>query len=1340
MSASSIIVIARQGPRLARPVRKGVRRQVQTESPFFEVPPSQWIGSNRSAFAIWDAFPVTPGHALVVSRRLIADWWEATPGERSDIVELVDAVRTEINRLHSPGGFNVGFNAGDVAGQTVEHLHVHIIPRYAGDVDDPRGGVRNVIPSKGNYLPDPAQRSPSGTALQSSNAVLVDSQERLLLPQLLRHLRTQHLDRIDIVVSFIKVSGLGLLAGGLLDAIQRGAQVRVLTTDYLGITEREALSRLHDLMQDHPTSIHVRVFHDPDVSFHPKAYIFHSAAGDAEAAFVGSSNLSQSGLDGGIEWNLLIGSAREVRDSFLTLWNDSRAIPLTEHFIRDYRPAPPSAPTVIEVAETPTEPPQPRPIQLEALAALAATRRDGFKAGLVTMATGLGKTWLAAFDASRTDVGRILFIAHREEILRQSRDVFRQVSPNRTMGLYMGAEKRPDADVVFATVQTLSRHLDLFEPDAFDYVVVDEFHHAAADSYRKVLDHFTPDFLLGLTATPERTDGADLLALCADNLVYECDLVEGIRRNELVPFHYWGVQDTVDFEPIPWRGGRFDPAALEAAVETQERAEAALREWQARSGNRTLAFCASTHHADFMTEFFQQRGIRCASVHSGPTSAPRQESIEELRDGELDVVFSVDIFNEGLDVPTIDTVLMLRPTESPVIFLQQLGRGLRINENKDRLTVIDFIGNHRSFLLKPRTLLSLGMATVPSTLQVLNAMEKGDFQLPEGCSVDYELTVVEMLRTLARTNSRDAIEEYCTTYMEEEGIRPTAAQALRAGHDPAVLRSRYASWFDFLTAIGLLGDREGRAATAHGDVLRAIQNEPITKCYKLVALRALIHDGAIRTGDQISHNAETSRQLLMADPRLARDVPQSDFPRLADADPARWQSYWRKWPISHLADEGSRVRGAPLFHIADERIAPAFRVDDSLGDVFDSMAAEIVEYRIARYLLNQDQIPTRSWTCRLLTADGLPAVRLDRRQNPDLPEGRITLIADDVEYQCDFEKGSIAVAQRTGTTANALPELLRGWFGPAAGQPGTAHHVRIERTGTSVVLIPVQSDAVSLEFDYVPLFGNYSIACGSAQNMSAEVPIRRATGIELRPENQFVCFAQASALEDTSSPVRRGEALLFERLSSDSPPGLVGQPVLMRSETASGAATELTALRPGSGGQTPLARLVSRLSQTDINPLDRHIGEAFKRADVPRLYGFEFNRGNWASGHVSLPRHAILFVTLEKRQDATQYIDHFEGPEVFVWSSQLSTSPEGKKGREILNALETGIAIELWVRRRSQDVAFIYLGRVVPLKHEGSQPMSVTFRLMTPLTGEVQSRLGIAAGMRTPEQRESADP
>lgn len=1323
---------------------------MESESPFFDIPQAEWIAANRSAFAIWDGFPVSPGHALVVSRRLITDWWEATPGERVDIFDLVDIVRDKIAKLHGPDGFNVGFNAGPVAGQTVDHLHVHVIPRFAGDVPDPRGGIRNVIPARGNYLAD-APVPLSHPVPTPMTPVLVDGQVRLLLTELVQHLQRAQFDRIDIAVSFIKMSGLRLLADALEDALARGAHLRILTTDYLGLTEAEALTRLRDFMDDYSESVSVRVFQDPEVSFHPKAYLFYSADGQAEAAFVGSSNLSKSALGGGIEWNLLVGSIDELRQRFLGLWDDPRSHVLTDQLIAEYDPAPPYVPQVVEVVERPEALPEPRPIQQEALKALVATRVDGFRAGMITMATGLGKTWLAAFDAAQMRVARVLFIAHREEILRQSRDVFRQVMPTATMGLYTGDDKQPDADFVFATVQTMSRNLDEFPADSFDYLVVDEFHHAAADTYRKVIDHFAPRFLLGLTATPDRMDGASLLALCADNLVFSCDLVEGIRRNELVPFHYWGVPDPVDFEPIPWRNGRFDPEVLEAAIETQERAQSAFDEWHSRRGTRTLAFCASKHHSDFMSAFFLERGVRCASVHSGPTSAPRHQSIDDLRSGELEVIFTVDLFNEGLDVPDIDTVLMLRPTESPIIFLQQLGRGLRIKEGKDALTIVDFIGNHRSFLLKPRTLLSLGRREAPTTLQVLAALESQDFGLPEGCSVDYDLQVVEMLKRLTQTSSRDAIEEYCRSYMAEEGLRPTAAQTFRAGYDPSIVTPKYGSWFGFLRVIDLLGERESAVSDSYGEVLMGFQTESINKCYKLIAIRALLHEGELRAGGDVANNAETSRQLMLADPRLAQDVPSREFPDLDAAAGEKWAHYWRKWPLSHLSGVGDSARRTnSLFRLAGDRIEPTFAIDDEVGDVFDAMVAEIIEYRLASYVLNKEMSTTRTWSCRLTFSDGHPAIRLDRRLHPDLPEGKVSLFADGVEFEASFAKGAVAAATRADSTGNALPGLLRGWFGPSAGHPGTSHRVSIEQVDGSLLVQPDRTSGADVQVDYVPLFGDYTVACGPhartswTDHASTEVPVRRIAGQELTPSSNFVCFAHGNSMDGGADPIRHGDPLLFEWITGGSARDYVGQPVLVETVDTSGAAGALKILRREGGayvlesknpaiqpieGQSdmrPVARLVSKLDQQEINPLTSRIGEQFKSADVPPLYGEVYNSGNWRSGHVSLRQHVILFVSLQKRADRTQYAEHFEGPDVFVWSSQTSTKPTGKKGREILESLSTGKSIELWMRRRGADTAFTYLGRVVPLSYEGSAPMMVTYRLLTPLTSDLQSQLGLS--------------
>lgn len=297
------------------------------------------------------------------------------------------------------------------------------------------------------------------------------------------------------------------------------------------------------------------------------------------------------------------------------------------------------------------------------------------------------------------------------------------------------------------------------------------------------------------------------------------------------------------------------------------------------------------------------------------------------------------------------------------------------------------------------------------------------------------------------------------------------------------------------------------------------------------------------------------------------------------------------------------------------------------------------------------------------------------------------------------------------------------------------------------MLRPGAADSGNLEVDYVPLFGDYTVACGPGAQTSwsdhaaTEIAIRRQAGHELAPSRHFVCFAHGDSMEGGSDPIRHGDPLLFEWITGGSARDYVDQPVLVETAGKSGVAGTLKILRrrgsayvldsnnptvapiEGRSDMRPVARLVSKLDQQDINPLASRIGEQFKSTDIPTLYGEVFNPGNWQSGHVSLKKHAILFVTLEKRPGRTQYVEHFEAPDIFVWSSQSSTSPERKKGKEILNALETGKSIELWMRRK--DGPFAYLGRVVPLSHEGAEPMLVTFRLLTPLSGELQSRLGV---------------
>ena len=817
--------------------------------------------------------------------------------------------------------------------------------------------------------------APGGSPFADGQPLLLDGfEDRHLHLEILRWLINPEIDQIDLAVSFIMKSGVNLIAGHLEAALQRGARVRIITTDYLSITDPDALTQLLDLA-DHPdfsdARLQVKVFHDPKVSFHPKAYLFRSTGSSVAGGFVGSSNLSWSGIRSGVEWNLGVDHVGPLVESFERLWSDPRCVPVEARWVAEYRmrrppesvPRTPPPEADIHI-EPPSQPVNPWPVQEEALRALEQTRIQGFRRGLVVMATGLGKTLLAAFDSNRPDFRRVLFIAHREEILRQSRDAFRRVRPDGRFGFFLGADKDAEADVLFASIQTLQRNLDRFESDQFDYVVVDEFHHAAAPTYRRAIESFRPKFLLGLTATPDRLDGADLLALCGNNLVFECDLVEGIKQERLAPFHYWGIKDVADYAPIPWRSGRFDPDKLAEAIETEQRAEQALAEWRERSTGPTLAFCTTIAHAKFMAEFFNQRGVQSVAVHSGPDSYPRQSAIEDLQSRAIQVLFAVDVFNEGVDVPEIGTVLMLRPTDSPVIFLQQLGRGLRLSQEKTALQVIDFVGNHHSFLMKPRVLLELSSAEGGLSDRALDeVIESGDFELPPGCSVEFELRAVELLRQMLsqradrrRSTVREeaaALADFCRNYLEENDTRPTAAQASRSqGIKPGSGPIKQAGgWHRYLYRQELLSDDHQIAVDEVGTVLRALETEPITKSYKLVALQAMLELGGAFEPVSVAQVAERSLRVIREDHRLRADIQIKEIPNLDDVSAEKWRAYWLKWPLEHLSNKP----GKSLFsHEPGEdggTVAPTFSVSGERREAFLEMALEIVTWRLQDYLL-----------------------------------------------------------------------------------------------------------------------------------------------------------------------------------------------------------------------------------------------------------------------------------------------------------------------------------------------------------------------------------------------------
>jgi superfamily II DNA or RNA helicase/HKD family nuclease/SOS-response transcriptional repressor LexA len=758
--------------------------------------------------------------------------------------------------------------------------------------------------------------------------------------------------QVDLAVAFIKVTGLRLLLPDLesVVAADTSGQLRILTSDYLDITDPQAL-RLLLLLQARGAEI--RVYTTRSGSFHLKAYIFATLEhGDmvSGTAFIGSSNISRQALQNGLEWNYRVaypGDAGflEARAQFEKLFAHPHTVSLSDSWIEAYeqRRAPPAQP-VAPGSDEQEVAPDPSTIQHKALSALAASRDTGYQRGLVVLATGLGKTWLAAFDSVAMGARRVLFVAHREEILSQAAATFLRIRPRARVGYFTGRSRDAEVDVLCASVQTLakSEHLEKFAPQHFDYVVVDEFHHAAASTYRRLLAHFAPAFLLGLTATPDRTDQSDILSLCDDNLVYSCHLFEGIQAGLLAPFHYFGIADeSVDYREVPWRNGRFDPEKLSNKLATLARARHALREWRGKAQQQTLAFCVSTRHADYMADQFNRAGVAASAVYAGSTLG-RAQALELLQAGKLQVVFSVDLFNEGVDLPSVDTVMMLRPTESKILFLQQLGRGLRRHKGKQHLVVLDFIGNHQSFLHKPQALFGVG-PTYKALAAFAHRIEKKSQDLPTGCYVNYDLAIVEFLKSL---DSSGPQKDY-QALRDVLGRRPTLSEFYRSGSTVQAMRQQAGHWFEFVRTMGDLTDVEATVVSEYQGLLREVETTSLTKSFKMVLLEAFLELDGLRHPTPIVQLTQKSRAVLQRRQTLLADL-SADMRMTTGNDPA-WVRYWAENPIKAWTGR-NRPSGAKLFfEITGKEFSLVKRVDPDLIPFLAALLQELVDYRLAAY-------------------------------------------------------------------------------------------------------------------------------------------------------------------------------------------------------------------------------------------------------------------------------------------------------------------------------------------------------------------------------------------------------
>lgn len=689
------------------------------------------------------------------------------------------------------------------------------------------------------------------TTLLSDSALLTNGKDD---PNLAAEIRAEieSADSVDLLCAFIRWTGIRLLDSALEGLKERGGKLRVITTTYMGATERRAIDHL---VTQHGAEVKIS-YETQSTRLHAKAWLFRRNTG-FDTAYVGSSNLSRAAMLDGLEWNVRLSNIgtpallQKFGVTFDSYWEqrafqsydpERDAEKLDAALARNggRSTAAPAGITGLEI--------QPFLHQEEMLEDLEAERAKGFHRNLLVAATGTGKTVIAALDykALCEVAGRdlsLLFVAHRKEILQQSMTTYRNVMQDGSFGeLYVGEHKPQQWKHVFASVQSLSaKGISELPTDRFDVVVIDEFHHSAAPTYRKLIDHLEPQELLGLTATPERGDGIHVAdEFFAGRTASELRLWDALDADLLVPFHYFGVSDDVDLSHLEWKRGSYDLQQL-STLYTGHSARAAkvikeLREKvTSTSDMRAIGFCVSVQHAAYMAEVFNRAGIASVAVSGQTDDGERSLALRALREREINCIFAVDLFNEGLDLPQVDTILLLRPTQSATIFIQQLGRGLRRAPEKAVLTVLDFIGQqHREFRFDVRYRALTGYGRK----QLKRAVEDEFPFLPSGSQIvldrvakDVVLSSLKAQLNLNKPKLAADIKSYgeilLATYLEKSG-----------NSIKTIYKTTKNSWTEYLRLAGIIKGLSPAEALIQG-TLEQLNHADEAKLLSRMA--ALIH-------------------------------------------------------------------------------------------------------------------------------------------------------------------------------------------------------------------------------------------------------------------------------------------------------------------------------------------------------------------------------------------------------------------------------------------------------------------------------------------------------------------
>ena len=818
---------------------------------------------------------------------------------------------------------------------------------------------------------------------------------------------------IDIIVSFLMESGVKLIQKDLEEIKNKKIPIRILTGNYLNITQPSALYLIKDILGE---NLDLRFYNDTKRSFHAKAYIFEKDNGGE--IFIGSSNLSKSAWTSGIEWNYRIDKNtnyedfKYYKDMFEDLFNNESII-VNDQELEKYSKTW-KKPKIYSTSEFKKEDInyvyeedksqnvtslfEPRGAQIEALYQLRKTREEGNDKGLVVAATGIGKTYLAAFDSR--EFNRVLFVAHREEILKQAYESFKNIRKDKiinvrtdnqfgviagkvaenslsehnlnesnanteeyNMGFFMNLTKDIDKDIVFASVQSLGKKEYLnekyFSKDYFDYIVVDEFHHAVSSNYQNIINYFEPKFLLGITATPDRLDNKDVFSICDYNTVYEATLKTAIDKGWLVPFRYYGIYDeSINYDEVEFKNGKYNEKELTKALSIGNRAELILKHYKKYKSKQALGFCTSKAHAEYMAKYFNENGVKSCAVYSGnggEYNEERRVALQKLRNEEIKVIFSVDMFNEGLDIKSIDMVMFLRPTESPTVFLQQLGRGLRKDKNKNYLNVLDFIGNYKKANLIP--MLLSGNTSKREGVTKSDTINKEDY--PEDCFVDFDFRLIDLFERMNKSNQKleDLIIEEYFKIKEDLGHRPSRVDMFTYMDDGIYntmkTKSKLNIFKDYLGFLNKLDelneDEKSILNTFAYNFINTIENTSMSKTYKLPVFLAFYNNGNIKLkiDDNDLYNSFKdfySKGSNKVD--MLKDKQTSDF---MNWDSKKYVSLARRNPVKFLLKSSS-----DFFYEDEDKFCLNDKLKDYINnDMFIKEFIDAIEFRTKQYYKNR---------------------------------------------------------------------------------------------------------------------------------------------------------------------------------------------------------------------------------------------------------------------------------------------------------------------------------------------------------------------------------------------------